>query len=358
MATRQLNTLIQSVEDWVTEFENRFHGLFNLYSPTTFDSSELILFQDISKEFTVASIKHPSVISVFKDFGNTLFQIYKDFETSRNLKLNKQRLYFYRAICSIHANDELNAVVFWDLALSEARRVSGKAPKFKKVANEFVKMGGSFSSLYKSPKSIIVGTNSVKKISKHYSISFDLDELLDGLTGSDQIMAVLLAIRFNKIERWLSTSINNLPQDIHSIRTYGQELINGLALLCESSLKSRVGVTGDTFGAILNRNVSSLDMKLSRIIGVAGNSPTGLFAQYRGRTNFSNSFKRVFGRIERGKIKSKYATALLIYMSYLIRNHSLHKYTKNSPYYKDPVMMRDVIGLLFVSLYIISKYPK
>jgi hypothetical protein len=190
------------------------------------------------------------------------------------------------------------------------------------------------------------GYNAIASIMKYrqkYSFILDFDTIVSNLKDADQVHFISSALRNTKTQQWL-----RWHADVTMVRVFGQELVNGLAVLAESVLKKKQHVTKIEFGPILQQDMGQINSGVNCEI----NGPTNyLFRQYpiKSVADLNLYFTGYFAALDACGSEDEFK-AKAIYIAYRLRNQVLHQFHGSLIYYQDQAHFEAVIGILFISL--------
>lgn len=296
------------------------------------------LFIPFIDAFVFCTIVSP-LVSVIKDISEHIDHIIRQYERKCALEINKQHFYYARAAIAIKQNDDVNAMIFWELANTEYFKTAGSVASHA-VLSEFKE---KFTQVY-SPMARAYEQNSfIQRFRATYPFIKDFDTLLTSLTGADQSHFVASAVRNAKMIGWLRQH-----SDLTMVSIYCQELVNSLVIQSESLLKRNSAVRQSQFGNILITDLPNVNANVSRIIN---DTRTGLMTRYKTKSisSFNRHFRAYLSEVETATSDDT-LKAMAIYFAYMLRNQVLHQFDDTFLYLRNSTDFEDVIGLLFTSL--------
>src|ERR1700694_1365293 len=77
------------------------------------------------------------LVSVIKDISIHISETIFQYEKKNKIEINKQHFYYAIAAMSIQQNDEVNAMIYWEMANVEYFKTNGAAPTSNVIISEF-----------------------------------------------------------------------------------------------------------------------------------------------------------------------------------------------------------------------------
>lgn len=283
------------------------------------------------------------LVSVIKEIGDDICNRVFHFEQSEKTKINKEHLYYAMAAISIQQNDEVNAMIYWEMANVEFTETNGVSPASNAVVSLFEER---FTQVYNPIVSAYNDNSFVKQFKGKYPFILEFDDLLIALPQIDQLHFISNAIRNRKIQGWLRQH-----SDIKIVKMFCQELVNSLSIQAESLLKENPRVTEKQFGGILRKNLPTISPVLHAILD---NRKNGIFKRYpiKDIPGFNSHFRSFIADIESSSSADEFRATILHFVN-VLRNQVLHQFDDSITYYQNKDDFEKVVGILFVAFSII-----
>jgi hypothetical protein len=244
------------------------------------------------------------------------------------------------AAMSIQQNDDVNAMIYWEMANIEYSKTNKGVASPNLVLSEFKE---KFSQVYAPMEQGYNNNAYISKCRAKYTFIKDFDSIVTSLPNIDQLHFISNAVRNRKTQEWLRQH-----SDATMVRIYCQELVNSLVIQSESLLKENPSVHQPEFGKILKRDIINVNTSIDRYI----NDPAiGLFIRYpiKSIPLFNAHFLNYLTDLESNATEEEFK-AKIIYLTYRLRNQVLHQFDDTIAYYLDKDHFEKVIGILFISL--------
>jgi hypothetical protein len=282
--------------------------------------------------------------SFAREIGFSILRIIHKFETDNSVFINKSHLYFGLSLNSIYLNDTINAMIYWELSQEEESKTLGAAYNATTAINNSIT---KFSSVI-NPASFSLKENQLYNgLKDNYTFIRDFSDTLKTQQAPELFSYFSSALRFRQVDFWLKNNFTAMT------KTYGQELVNSLCILCEANLKNFPATTKSMFRPIINYDLPNINSAVSNLIGSSHPVPArGLFVTYLSDSEieFNTSFPLLIAAIKTNTLGTDSLKAHLIYGAYMLRNKSLHDYNPNLIYYNNKELFADTIGLLLAAV--------
>jgi len=330
-----LNLRIQvenAIEERLKARSNSSHRLVS-------DNDLFIPFIDAFVYCTMAT----PLVSIVKEIGDSLSLKVSHFEQAHNTKVNKEHFYYALAAVAIQQNDEVNAMIYWEMANDEYTQTNG-APSIPNAVVSLFK--DKFTQVYNPIVSAYQQNSFINKQRAKYPFILGFDALLGALPQIDQLHLISNAVRNRKTQAWLREHPN-----LTVVKMYCQELVNSLSIQAESFLKENAQVTETQFGKILHRNLPAINPAVHALL----DDPThGIFKRYRINDipSFNAAYSAFMADIESTTSADDFK-AKILHFANVLRNQVLHQFDDSIAYYQNKDEFEKVIGILFVAISVI-----
>jgi hypothetical protein len=299
------------------------------------------LFYPFSIALLKSSVMNGEFSSLLRLLANDEWDMVREYEAKYKVIVNKRRLFFMMALCSIYSGDEVNASIYWELALIEEARLQKGTSSINSIVDEM------FSNLKSISNPITHSLNEngvIKALNTSNGLAFDYQTFSGQLTDIPKLSLLTCSVRYNKICRWLGTSKDN-----EMVKRFSEELLSSLCILCETIFKlHRPEVTHTMLGPIINNDLRNLDSAIASQM----NSIKNLYPTHSD-SDFNSSIPILIQSLKGGGLGNEELRATLIHVAYMFRNKVLHEANDTRIYYDNPRLFDDAIGALFAAAFVI-----
>ena len=139
--------------------------------------SDKDIFTPFIQSYVLSTLVNP-FDSLAKDIGERVKENISDYENENNIKIYKSDLYYALAMLSIKGNDEVNAIIYWNLASEEEAIITGTPINYGILVS---KLESDFKSIYNPIRDSYVMN---KFISGAHSIKYGFIKSFDDLVVS------------------------------------------------------------------------------------------------------------------------------------------------------------------------------
>ena len=293
------------------------------------------IFDPIVESYTISSVLNGEYSKLYRDIANQVWEEVRNFEQTSST-LNKRRLFFFMALCSIYSGDEINATIYWELTSAEEARLAKTNSSIDSIIEQMEK---NFVSITRPVQKSINSNGFLEHLRKNSTLNFDFGSVSASLSNVSRLSLLTCGVRYNKIGRWLNSDYEG-----EMVRRYAEELLSSLCILSETILKlHRPEVTQMTMGGILHNDLQKLSANISKEWkAILANYPTKTDAE------FNASLPSLLTAMRNGMHEDTLKAAV-IHCAYMCRNKVLHEATVARVYYSNPQLFDDIIGALFMA---------
>ncbi len=287
-------------------------------------------------------MRENEMISYLYKLGDEIYRTVKKYENENSVELHKERLFIVLSDLSILRNDEIHAMVYWELAQQEYEHTNKTTP-IKGI----------------TPMEALFNGSSI--ISGRAQLEYDENKLIKLLKSSFGFIGGFDTVLCNLSDlhkaHFLSCGIKQVHilgklrfyYDSHIIKVFAQELVNSLCLFNESLLKDK-GLQGNTIGELMD----AIFITYADIGQYLGQSRTSTGVYSNGKASFYSNYKQFVKNIEENIIDPNELKAHILYALHQLRNEALHSFDDKRKYYNDAELFEKTIGLLFICVSVIN----
>lgn len=292
--------------------------------------------------------------SMHLELSNFFLETVTDFEKANNSLVDKEQIYFLRALIQITSSNTIGAMASWELASKERTRIAGTALSIVDLINNLPK------NTILNPVDICYANNLLLKqlYIKNPTLFFeDFKTTASSLNTVDGISFLSCGLKNVQAINLIKAYSNSL----HLNRIFAQEIINSLCIINESSIKDYPEVPvaipskkDRQIGKMLAPTcLGSINHTLSMLLGSSTGGYTGMYLMLSGimsDTTFNVDFPNYINDLETNTYSDDELKARVLVGIHTLRNKVLHDIDDSLCYYNDAKLFEKTVGLLFAGV--------
>lgn len=276
-----------------------------------------------------------------------------DFELENNVAVDKEKLFFLRALCEISSSNVVGAMASWELANMEKVRITGNAISTQTLISNLPQY-----TIIK-PISLAYKNNLlVKAVNPLYPsiLKPEFKDIIVNLAGLDAISFLSCGLRNVQVAGLIQFHNNSL--EINKI--FAQEIINNLCILNESIIKDYPEVLSTIprkkdrqIGKMLSpATLGTINSSVSNILGSSISGYSGLYASVNllDDAAFNTEYPLYINKICTTSLSVDEFKAHVLLGIHALRNKVLHDHDETLCYFSDTDLFIKTIGLLLIGV--------
>lgn len=327
---RLLDELETQLNNGVTDL-HLYDGLYDFYSATPL------------YDFT----------SMHYELTSYFLEIIVDFEQAQNILVDKERLFFLRALCQVSSSNTIGAMASWELANREKMRTTGTNISTLDLISKLPE-----HTIIKPIDSAYRNNLLVKAVTPLYPsiLKTNFKDIISTLTGLDAISFLSCGLRNVQVAGLIQSHNNSLELN----KIFAQEIINNLCILNESTIKDYPEVLTTItrkkdrqIGKMLSLpTLGIINLSVSTILGSSVGGYSGLYSSINllDDTLFNTEYPAYINKLCATTLSIDEFKAHVLLGIHALRNKVLHDHDETLCYFSDTDLFIKTIGLLLIGV--------
>jgi len=280
-----------------------------------------------------------------------------DFEQAQNVVIDKEKLFFVRAMCQISSSNTVGAMASWELANREKMRITGNIISTLDLISNLPThtIGNPVNTAYKN-------NLLVKAITPRYPsiLKTEFRDIIANLIGLDAISFLSCGLRNVQVAGLIQSHNNSLELN----KIFGQEIINNLCILNESIIKDYPEVIATIskkkdrqIGKMLSPStLGTINSSVSSILGSSISGYSGLYSSILllDDTKFNIEYPVYINKLCTTTLSVDEFKAHVLLGIHALRNKVLHDHDDTLCYFSNADLFIKTIGLLLIGVSVTS----
>jgi hypothetical protein len=296
--------------------------------------------------------------SMHYELTNYFLETIVDFEQTQNILVDKERLFFLRALCQISSSNTIGAMASWELANREKMRTTGTNISILDLISDLPER------TIINPIDIAYRNNLlVKAVTPLYPsiLNTNFKDIINTLTGLDAISFLSCGLRNVQVASLIQSHNNSLELN----KIFAQEIINNLCILNESTIKDYPEVQTTItrkkdrqLGKMLSPStLSIINSSVSTILGSSVGCYTGLYSSINLLDDniFNTQYPAYINKLCTTTLSVDEFKAHVLLGIHALRNKVLHDHDETLCYFSDTDLFIKTIGLLLIGVSVTKK---